>query len=376
MLLNRDVEKIITSYVKEHKSGAFIFNGPKGVLKLFTSELVNNLVFKDYESFIPFNHPDVYACGVYDYNLYYRFFINNVTNANKFVEFFLRFFSFVSSLRTEVELSEDAILFLREFKRTKSLNTSRIEKFLEGLEDVIEKVSKIRSVGIDVIRDVSDFVSRTSISGGKVVIISGFENATTEAQNSFLKVLEELPNNTFVVLITNELDRVLPTIRSRSFIVNFMYLKGVDIKGIFGDTFNVDEYRYYSIYNLVVDGVYDVRSRLKKLVSKGFFSSDTSSIVEVANEFSEDEILTKLFFDLSSEVLNTLLLIRGKIAGLDVEFPNEFLSLVDREKLKKYNIAKLTKLQKLLDESYYNVYVYNIDPRIVISNFLLECLST
>jgi uncharacterized Fe-S cluster-containing radical SAM superfamily protein len=358
MLLNRDVEKIITSYVKEHKSGAFIFNGPKGVLKLFTSELVNNLVFKDYESFIPFNHPDVYAYGVYDYNLYYRFFINNVTNANKFVEFFLRFFSFVSSLRTEVELSEDAILFLREFKRTKSLNTSRVEKFLEGLEDVIEKVSKIRSVG------------------GKVVIISGFENATTEAQNSFLKVLEELPNNTFVVLITNELDRVLPTIRSRSFIVNFMYLKGVDIKGIFGDTFNVDEYRYYSIYNLVVDGVYDVRSRLKKLVSKGFFSSDTSSIVEVANEFSEDEILTKLFFDLSSEVLNTLLLIRGKIAGLDVEFPNEFLSLVDREKLKKYNIAKLTKLQKLLDESYYNVYVYNIDPRIVISNFLLECLST
>ncbi len=375
MLLNKDVGKIISSYVKEHKSGVFIFNGPKGVLKLFTSELVNSLIFENYESFIPFNHPDVYAYGVYDYGLYYRFFLNNVTNANKFTEFFLRFFSFIHSLRAEVSISEDTILFLHEVKKTGNIDTSKVEKFLDDLDDVIRNVSKIRSVGIDIIRDVSDFVSRTSISGGKVVIISGFESATTEAQNSFLKVLEELPNNTFVVLITNELDRVLPTIRSRAFIVNFMYLRGVDIGSIFKDTFSVDGDRYYSIYNLVVDNVYDVRSRLKKLVSRGFFSDDTSSIIEVANEFSEDEILTKLFFELSSEVINTLLLIRGKIAGLDVDFPDEFLSLVDKEKLNKYNIAKLTRLQKLLNESYYNVYVYNIDPKIVISNFLLECLS-
>jgi|GEM_PF-3435269 len=375
MLINRDVERVISSYVKEHKFGVFIFNGPKGVLKLFTSELVSNLLFKDYGGFIPFSHPDIYTYGVYDYSLYYKFFVKNISSINNFGEFFFRFSSFVSSLRAENSLKEGIFLYLHEVKKSGDIDINKVKKFLEDLEEVIEKLNKVQSVGIDVVRDISEFVNMTSISGNKVVLISGFENATIEAQNSFLKTLEDLPNNTFVILLTNSIERVLPTIRSRSFIVNFMYLKGVEIGKFFKGVFNVDNEKYYSIYDLIVDNVYDVNYRLQSLVSKGFFSDEISDAIEIAEEFSQDEILTRLFFELSSEVLNTLLMIRGKIAGLDVDFPNDYLKLISKEKIRKYDIASLTKLQKVLDESYYNVYVYNLDPKVVISNFLLEARS-
>jgi hypothetical protein len=375
MLINRDVERVISSYVKEHKFGVFIFNGPKGVLKLFTSELVSNLLFKDYGGFIPFSHPDIYTYGVYDYSLHYKFFVKNISSINNFGEFFFRFSSFVSSLRVENSLKEGIFLYLHEVKKSGDIDINKVKKFLEDLEEVIEKLNKVQSVGIDVVRDISEFVNMTSISGNKVVLISGFENATIEAQNSFLKTLEDLPNNTFVILLTNNIERVLPTIRSRSFIVNFMYLKGVEIGKFFKGVFNVDNEKYYSIYDLIVDNVYDVNYRLQSLVSKGFFSDEISDAIEIAEEFSQDEILTRLFFELSSEVLNTLLMIRGKIAGLDVDFPNDYLKLISKEKIRKYDIASLTKLQKVLDESYYNVYVYNLDPKVVISNFLLEARS-
>lgn len=53
----------------------------------------------------------------------------------------------------------------------------------------------------------------------KLVIIYGIELMTLEAANSLLKVLEEPPGESVLILQTKKLDRVLPTIASRCILV-------------------------------------------------------------------------------------------------------------------------------------------------------------
>jgi DNA polymerase-3 subunit delta' len=49
----------------------------------------------------------------------------------------------------------------------------------------------------------------------RLFIISGIEYFSREAANSFLKLLEEPPHNLMIILITNDINSVLDTIRSR-----------------------------------------------------------------------------------------------------------------------------------------------------------------
>lgn len=67
-----------------------------------------------------------------------------------------------------------------------------------------------------------EFLSRTSFhGGGKVVVIDDAHLLTPEAQNAFLKTLEEPPAGTLIILVTAEPGTLLPTIRSRTQEVRF-----------------------------------------------------------------------------------------------------------------------------------------------------------
>jgi DNA polymerase-3 subunit delta' len=55
----------------------------------------------------------------------------------------------------------------------------------------------------------------------RVFIIDGIEKATTSGANTLLKFLEEANENTYGILLTDNVSLVLPTIVSRSQVVNF-----------------------------------------------------------------------------------------------------------------------------------------------------------
>lgn len=92
----------------------------------------------------------------------------------------------------------------------------------EGEEDAGEaKKSKStkapsKDIRIDQIRALADFMNvSTHRSGMRVVLLHPAEALNTAAANSLLKMLEEPPPHTIFLLITNSLDRLLPTILSR-----------------------------------------------------------------------------------------------------------------------------------------------------------------
>lgn len=88
----------------------------------------------------------------------------------------------------------------------------------EGEEKKTAKASKTPSkeIKIDQIRALSDFMNvSTHRSGMRVVVLYPAEALNTAAANSLLKTLEEPPPSTMFLLVSNRLDRLLPTILSR-----------------------------------------------------------------------------------------------------------------------------------------------------------------
>ena len=82
---------------------------------------------------------------------------------------------------------------------------------------VIEKDIN-KSIKIEKTREIKNFLSQTaSISEYKIIIIDPIEALTINATNTLLKNLEETNHNTYIFLISHNLENVLKTIQSRVF---------------------------------------------------------------------------------------------------------------------------------------------------------------
>ncbi|HVK93377.1 MAG TPA: DNA polymerase III subunit delta' [Noviherbaspirillum sp.] len=73
-----------------------------------------------------------------------------------------------------------------------------------------------KEIKIDQIRALADFMNvSTHRQGMRVILLHPAEALNTAAANALLKTLEEPPPNTMFLLVSNSLDRLLPTILSR-----------------------------------------------------------------------------------------------------------------------------------------------------------------
>ena len=85
---------------------------------------------------------------------------------------------------------------------------------------LIEKEAEKKEITVDKIRKIADFSNQTSaISANKFILIDSSCELNKSASNALLKILEEPRPNNFLILISHNLNRVLPTIRSRCQIV-------------------------------------------------------------------------------------------------------------------------------------------------------------
>ena len=73
-----------------------------------------------------------------------------------------------------------------------------------------------REIRVDEVRELARFVGLTASDGGRrVVIVDSADELNTNAANALLKMLEEPPARTTLLLISHQPARLLPTIRSR-----------------------------------------------------------------------------------------------------------------------------------------------------------------
>ena len=106
-----------------------------------------------------------------------------------------------------------------------SASIARVSDFLENELNFSTKGNPdfwqgiFGSFGIDDARDIKEIQSRKSFGGGKKIFILACNSATTEAQNSLLKMFEEPTQNTHFFVLARSSDIFLPTLKSRMMIV-------------------------------------------------------------------------------------------------------------------------------------------------------------
>ncbi|WP_268912798.1 DNA polymerase III subunit delta' [Lentilactobacillus sp. SPB1-3] len=96
--------------------------------------------------------------------------------------------------------------------------------------DVVIENTDDRSIKVDQIRRIKDEFSKSAVEGNrKVFIISGADRLTSGAANSLLKFIEEPIGDIVTILITENKNLVLPTILSRTQVIEFPHLNREDI---------------------------------------------------------------------------------------------------------------------------------------------------
>ena len=80
----------------------------------------------------------------------------------------------------------------------------------------LDPESSGNSIGIDAVREIKNFLSqRPNASTRRTLIIDDAVLMTTEAQNAILKITEEPPASSLLILIASDTEGLLPTILSR-----------------------------------------------------------------------------------------------------------------------------------------------------------------
>jgi len=107
-------------------------------------------------------------------------------------------------------------------KRTLALN---LANYLEGngfslpkllIDATVIEPDENGTIGIDAIRDLKQFLwQRPNLSLYRTAIINDAELLTTEAQNALLRIAEEPPPSTLLILITSDPGGLAPTLSSR-----------------------------------------------------------------------------------------------------------------------------------------------------------------
>lgn len=97
------------------------------------------------------------------------------------------------------------------------------------IERQFDEKNERRKPALDVeqARKIAPFLRMTASGGGwRVVIVDDADTMNRNAQNAILKILEEPPPRSLIVLIAHRAGSLLPTIRSRAQIVPFQPLSG------------------------------------------------------------------------------------------------------------------------------------------------------
>lgn len=124
----------------------------------------------------------------------------------------MKYQSLIFSTQKEVLDLEEIIHTIE--KANKDILVNKSLSLLIGLDE------KSKSIGVKNISELSMWNSLKSDTGIKLAGINQAHLLTEEAQNSLLKILEEPSNNTIIILITNNTEELLNTIRSRCLIIN------------------------------------------------------------------------------------------------------------------------------------------------------------
>ena len=96
--------------------------------------------------------------------------------------------------------------------------------------DIVNYKPKKASFGVDEVREIIIEVNKKPFEGDKkVIIIHNGNKLTVQAQNALLKTIEEPPKGVYIIILSESLEMMLDTIKSRSQIYKLTPLSKADM---------------------------------------------------------------------------------------------------------------------------------------------------
>lgn len=157
--------------------------------------------------------------------------IGKATLAYKFARFILSADYHKKDSYTSLDIGENAVIFklvannshpdLKIIERdyTETDRKKVIKSIKDGEQmsnEELKGLKKSAFIRIDDVRTINEFLSKRSGNDGwRVVIVDSIDDMNSASANAILKVLEEPPYKTLMLLISHNPNRLLPTIKSR-----------------------------------------------------------------------------------------------------------------------------------------------------------------
>jgi len=172
-------------------------------------------------------------------------------------------------------------------------NCRRVEHGNHPDLKIIEGNEKTKNLKIEQIREMQKEIAyKPYESEHKIYIIDGAENMTTQAANSLLKTLEEPPSYAIIILISEELNKLLPTVISRCQNLRFSNISREKMNN-FLDKKNIEENKKELIIGLARGSI----GKAKELYKNDEFLNKRNKIYDFLKEIHN---VTKV--DIFSEV--------------------------------------------------------------------------
>ncbi len=200
----------------------------------------------------------------------------------------------------------------------------------------------------------------------KIYIVDEAETLSIEAQNALLKIIEEAPEYIIIILLTNNLEAFLDTIKSRCVKLNMEYIKKIDIANYLKNKYKLSDNKLEEITSFAggnlgkaivlctdeekiyfYEKIIEILKNINKLSSYKSFE-----YLEILKD-NKDNLLT--FIEISNMWYRDILLIKSskKSAQRDrldkLIFKKEYTSLLELAGL--YTFSKINKLIELLGEA-------------------------
>ncbi len=165
------------------------------------------------------------------------------------------------------------------------------------------------SIGVNTIRTIIEECNKKPFEGDKkVIIIDSGDKITFQAQNAFLKTIEEPPANVFIFILCEELDGILDTIKSRCCIHKLRPLTDKEM-----DLFMVKKFPYISAEELKLVKSFGkgIPGQAEKLIENKDFQLVRSKVCELIKSIkdidSEISLNYETFFSTYGSMDNDIL---------------------------------------------------------------------
>ncbi len=216
-------------------------------------------------------------------------------------------------------------------------------------------------ISVDEIREQvnQDIAVKPYASRYKIYIIPDAQLMNSQAQNALLKTIEEPPEYGIIFLLTDNLDKLLPTVISRCVVLNMKPIREIDMIRYMKDVLGVPEEQAYfcerfafgnlgKAVRLATSENYQIIKELSIRLLRNIYRMSTEDIIQAAKRLSEYKLEMQDLMDIMQMWYRDVLMFKISNSVNQLVFREEYQAL--KQQSAKISYEGIDNVIKALDK--------------------------